>query len=133
AGALDLALAREPRAVIADFHEAARRHLAPVQAERDLVVAVVRAGDAEGQVVEDAFVETVHHGQAMGGREIDPRLRPRGLEVDAVFDRFLQHGRSPWVCRAESANTQPASMRPAATPSPHERAPRLALRRPSDI
>src|SRR4029077_12699799 len=91
AGTLDLALAGKARAVVTDFHEAARRHLGPIEAERDLVVAVVRARHPEGQVIEDALVEAVHHAQPVRGREIDAGLPARGFEVYALVDGFLQH------------------------------------------
>ena len=82
AGALDLALAALDLAVVdADFHEAGRRDLGPMHAERDLVVAVGAAGHREGQMVEDALVETVHEGQPVRGREIDPRLPLLGAAV----------------------------------------------------
>jgi hypothetical protein len=75
AGALDIARAAFDEAVVdADFHEARRRHLRPMHAEGNLVVAVAAAGHDQGQVVEDAFGEAVHMGQPMGGCEIDPRL-----------------------------------------------------------
>ena len=79
AGALDVALAGEPLAVIADFHEAACRHLGPVEAERDLVVAVVRARHAEGQVIEDALVE------ARASRRAGARRRDRRAPASARF------------------------------------------------
>jgi hypothetical protein len=91
AGALDVAFAGEPPPVIAHFHQAARRHLGPIEAERDLIVAVIRARHAEGQVIEDAFVEPPHHADPVRCREIDPRLPARGLEVDALLDGLLQH------------------------------------------
>ena len=76
-GALDFALAGEAGAVVADFHEAACGDLGPVQAEGNLVVAVVGARHAQGEVIENAFIEPVHHGEAMGGGEIDARLPAR--------------------------------------------------------
>ena len=93
AGALDVALAGLALAVVADLHEAARRHLGPVQAERDLVVAVVGAGHAEREVIEDPLVEAVHHGEPVRGREIDPRLPLRRADVDISLVLFL--GRRP--------------------------------------
>jgi hypothetical protein len=33
----------------------------------------------------------MHRGKTVCGREIDPRLPPCGVEVDAGLDRFLQH------------------------------------------
>jgi hypothetical protein len=33
----------------------------------------------------------MHHGEAVRRREVDSRLLTRGVEVDAVLDRFLQH------------------------------------------
>src|ERR1700730_6784747 len=111
AGLLDLALARLELAVVADFHEAARGHLGPVQAERDLVIAVVGAGDAQGEVVENALVEPVHHGEPVRGGEIDPRLPLRRGYVDAGLDRFQKHGLSPVGCWAvNSATAAVASM-----------------------
>src|SRR5438067_1033714 len=100
AGALDIALAGKPRAVIADFHEAACGHLGPIEAERDLVVAVARAGHAERQVIENAFVEAMHHAEPMRGREIDAGLPARGFEIYALVDGFLQHPSLPDVIGA---------------------------------
>src|SRR6201999_1848123 len=75
AGALDIAGAALHQAVVdADFHERRRRHLRPVHAERDLVIAVGTAGHDEGEVIEDALGEAVHMGEPMGCGEIDPRL-----------------------------------------------------------
>src|SRR3954447_1296995 len=75
AGTLDLTLAALDLAVVdADFHEAGRRDLGPMRAERDLVVAVSAARHREGQMVEDAFAKTLVEGQTMRGGEIDPRL-----------------------------------------------------------
>src|SRR5436305_2601415 len=96
AGALDLAFAGEPRAIVSDFHEAARRHLGPVEPERNLVVAIVGAGDPECQMVEDALMKVVHHAEPMRGGEIDARLPARGFEVYALLDGFLQHASPPW-------------------------------------
>ena len=73
AGLLDLPLAGEQLAIVADLHEAARRHLGPVQAERNLVVAFA-AGHPQRQVIEDPLVEPVHHRKPVGRGEIDPRL-----------------------------------------------------------
>ena len=97
AGLLDDPLAREQGAVVADLHEAARRHLGPVEPKRDLVVAVVPAGHPHRQVIEDSLVEAVHHGKAVGRGEIDPRLPLRQTDIDAVLDRFLKHDIFPRV------------------------------------
>ena len=75
AGALDIAGAALHLAVVdADLHEGRGLHLRPVQAERDLVVAVGLARHRQRQVIEDALVEAVHDGDAVGGGEIDARL-----------------------------------------------------------
>src|SRR5262249_37075945 len=105
---LDLALAGLERAVVAHFHEAARRHLGPMQPERDLVVAVVGAGHAQGEMVEDALVEPVHHGETMRGGEINPRLPLCRGHVDAALDRFQKHGWSPSVPIPKFANARAA-------------------------
>src|SRR5207249_12305573 len=64
-------------------HEAARRHLGPVQAERNLVVAFA-AGHPQRQVIEDPLVEPVHHRKPVGRGEIDPRLPLCRADVAAV-------------------------------------------------
>ena len=111
-GTFDHALAGEQRAIVADFHEAARGHLGPVQAERDLVVAVVVARHARGEVVEDALVEAVHHGHAMRGRQIDARLPLRGHRTSWWFRSIpTALGISPGgVCRI-AASCGPRSIR----------------------
>jgi hypothetical protein len=82
AGALDVAGAALDLAVVdADLHEGRGLHLRPVQAERDLVVAVGLAGDDEGEVVEDALVEPVLDGHAVGGGQIDAGLPLGGAAV----------------------------------------------------
>jgi hypothetical protein len=88
--AFDLPLAAQHRAVIADFHQAARRHLRPVQAERDLIIAVVFAGHRQGEMVEDSLAETVRHGHPMRRRQIDPRLPFRCIDRAARAVRFHQ-------------------------------------------
>jgi hypothetical protein len=52
-----------------------------MHAERDLVVAVAATRHREGQVIEDAFTETLVEGEAMRRREIDPRLPLLGAAV----------------------------------------------------
>src|SRR3954451_16281665 len=75
AGALDFPLAAFHRSVIdADLHEGRGRYLRPVHPERDLVIAVAAARHHEGQMIEDAFTETVHESQPVRGRQIDARL-----------------------------------------------------------
>ena len=66
-------------------------HLRPVHPERDLVVAVGAAGHDEGEVVEDALVEAVDDGDAVGGGEIDPGLPflGRGSFPQATFGETL--------------------------------------------
>jgi len=87
--ALDLALAAQHLAVIADFHQAARRHLRPMQPERDLVIAVVLARHGEREMVEDPFAEAVRHGHPVRRRQIDPRLPFRCVDRAAAA-RFHQ-------------------------------------------
>ena len=43
-------------------------------AEGDLVVAVGGAGHAKREVIENAFVEAIADGEAMGGGKVDARL-----------------------------------------------------------
>ena len=84
-GALHVAGAALHLAVVdADLHEGAGLHLRPVHAEGDLVVAVAPAGHRQGQVVEDALVEAVHHGDPVGGGEIDAGLPLAGLSTPHV-------------------------------------------------
>ncbi len=62
-----------------------------MQAERDLVVAVVPARHGEGEVVEDALAEAVPDGEAMRRREIDARLPLRlisGAPIALGFDQL---------------------------------------------
>ena len=77
---LHLALARVAGAVEADLHERGRGHLRPVQAERDLEVAVPLARHGEGEVVEDPLLEPVHDRDPVGRGEVDAGL-PLGLGV----------------------------------------------------
>ena len=86
AGLLDLAPAGAQLAVVAHFHETARRHLRPVQPERDLVIAFA-AGNPERQMIEDPLVELVHHREPVSRGEIDPRLPSRRADV-AALDRI---------------------------------------------
>src|SRR5262249_24609198 len=97
AGALPVAGAALHLAVInADLHEGAGAHFRPVQAERDLIVAVGLAGDRQREVVEDTFVEAMHHGKPVGGGKIDARLPFLGRAFLAADGRNLElHARSP--------------------------------------
>jgi len=45
-----------------------------MRAERNLVIAIVAAGHDEGQMIEDAFVETLPVSEPVRRSEIDPRL-----------------------------------------------------------
>ena len=73
-GAFDFALAAQAGAVVGHFHEAACGHFGPVQAERNLIVAVVVAGHAQGEMVENPFIQAMHDGQPVRGGQIDTRL-----------------------------------------------------------
>jgi hypothetical protein len=88
AGAFHVAGAALDLAVVdADLHEGRGRHFGPMHPKRDLVVAVAAAGNDEGQVVEDSLAETVHVGEPMRRREIDPRLPFLGAGVPERFRR----------------------------------------------
>jgi len=88
AGALHLALTALDLAIVdADFHEAGSRHLGPMGAERDLVVAVGAAGHHEGQMVEDAFGKSLDESEPVRGGEIDPRLPLLGAILAERFRR----------------------------------------------
>ena len=80
---LHLALARVAGPVEPDLHERGSGHLRPVQAERDLEVAVLLARHGEGEVVEDPLLEAVHHGEPVGRGEVDAGL-PLGLGVPGL-------------------------------------------------
>jgi hypothetical protein len=62
-----------------------------MQAEGDLVVAVGGAGHAQGEVVENALMEAVPHGEAMRRGKVDPRLvagvGERDVRGSVVFKR----------------------------------------------
>ena len=91
---LDLPFSGQLGAVVADFHQAAGGHFGPVQAERNLVVAVVRAGHAEGEVVENPLIQAMHHREAMRGGEVHPRLPAHGFDIEILgLQRFQRH----WV------------------------------------
>src|SRR5439155_14561217 len=105
--ALDLALAAQHRAVIADLHQNARRDLRPMQAERDLVVAIVPARHGQGEVVEDALAEAMADREAMRRREVDPRLPFRGIDGAPLTLPFNQsHLGSPLVIVAATEAKQ---------------------------
>src|SRR6185437_11279869 len=82
--------AAQHRAVIADLHQNAGGHLRPMEAKRDLVVAIVPARHGQREVVEDAFAEAMADGEAMGGGEIDPCLPLRFIGRAAVVLGFNQ-------------------------------------------
>ena len=88
--ALGLALAAQHPAVIGDFHQAASRHLGPMQSEGDLVVAVVAARHRQSEVVEDALAEPVLDRQTVRRREIDARLLLRLGDFVLVGSRRYQ-------------------------------------------
>src|SRR5579862_2931341 len=88
--ALDLARPAQDRAVIADLHQNTRRHLRPMETERDLVIAVVPARHGQGKMVEDALAEAVADGEAVRRREVDPRLPFRGIGGAALALLFDQ-------------------------------------------
>lgn len=69
--ALDVAAAAQQAAVVIDLQQAARGDLAPVQPERDLEMSIVGAGYGKGEMVEDAFAETLPVREPMCRREID--------------------------------------------------------------
>src|SRR4029077_4155766 len=74
----------------ADLHQDTRRHLRPVQTERDLVIAIVLIWHGQGKMVEDALAEAVADGEAMRRCEIDPRLPLRGIGGAALALLFNQ-------------------------------------------
>src|SRR5262249_37502407 len=86
----------------------------------DLVIAVVGAGNAQGEVVENALVEPVHHREPVRGGEIDPRLPLRRGYVDARLDRFQKHGLSPVGILAVNSATPAAASIAAARIAPNE-------------
>jgi hypothetical protein len=93
--ALHLAVA-EP-----NFHERTRLHLRPMQAEGYLIVAIGLARHGQGQVIEDALVQAVHHGGPMGRRQVDASLPFLSAAFLTRYGRYLKlHACPPWrACR----------------------------------
>src|ERR1700685_189114 len=58
-----------------------------MRAERDLVVTVAAARYDQSQMIENPFAEAVHIGEAMRGRQFDPRLPFLGAPVVEPFRR----------------------------------------------
>src|SRR5262249_3901707 len=105
------------RAVVADFHEAACRHLRPVQPERDLVVAIVAPRHTKGQMVENPLVETVHHRQTVRCRQIHAPLPLDGgkVSLNTSLDRLQRHDASfpsSSCCNAAYCSVKPLSSAP---------------------
>jgi hypothetical protein len=76
-GELDHALAFERLAGLVEHDHVARARLGPVQAEGQDQVAIVAAGHGDREVVVDAFLELVQHGEAVRGGQVDPGLAHR--------------------------------------------------------
>src|SRR5262249_1537376 len=125
----DLALAGDELAIVADLHETARRDFAPVQPERDLVIAVA-ARHPQGEVIEDALVKPVHHREPVRGGEIHPRLPSRRVDVAGLGPIGLQaHRRSPWLIRATASAPRRASSIPSSSGRILEATPSLTCTR----
>jgi hypothetical protein len=71
---LDDALAFERLAGFVEHDQVARARFRPVQAERQDQVAIVPSRHSHGEVVVDALVEFMQHGDAVCGSEVDLRL-----------------------------------------------------------
>src|SRR5262249_41107035 len=94
-GTLDLARAAQRAAVVTDLHQAAGGHLGPMQAKRDLQVAVFGTGYREGEVIEDSLAKPLPVRQAVRRREIDTRLPRHGIWRDIILPgRDQSHTRS---------------------------------------
>jgi hypothetical protein len=76
-GQLDVAFALERFARFVEHDHVARARLRPVQAERQNQVLVVAPRHGDREVVVDALLEVVEHGEAMRRSELDFRLRDR--------------------------------------------------------
>ena len=92
-GIFDDALAGQDVTLPAHFHEATCVHLGPMGAERDLIIAVSRAGHAGSQVVEDAFRKPLAETQPVGRGQVHPFvpllfLDRLGLYADDMVHRF---------------------------------------------
>ena len=81
---LRLALALQDLPGVAHFEEAARRDFRPVQAERDLQVAVRLAWNRAGQVVEDSFGKAVVMRDAVRRGKVALPLGPGDPELEAL-------------------------------------------------
>ena len=87
---LDFALAGQDAAVISHFHEAAGGDLGPMQAERNLIIAVVAGGNRQRQMVENAFVEAVLDGEPVRRGKIDPGLPAQGFGFEIIVSECHQ-------------------------------------------
>jgi hypothetical protein len=87
---LDLALARQQAAVVADLHEAACGDFRPMQTERDLVIAIVAAGHRQRQMIEDALMETVLDREPVRRCEVDARLAACRFEFPIIVPQRHQ-------------------------------------------
>src|SRR5262245_17951793 len=91
AGALNVTDAALRLAVVdPHFHERARLHLRPMQTEGNLIVAVGLARHGQGQVIENALVQPVHHGGAMGRSQVDAGLPLLGAAFLTRYWRYLK-------------------------------------------
>ncbi len=86
---LDHALAVERRAGLVEHDHVAGPRLGPVQAERQDQVAVVVAGDGDGEVVVDALFQFVQNRKAVRGGEVDLGLCDR---IDGARGRQWVNG-----------------------------------------
>ncbi|MNC86871.1 hypothetical protein D3C83_25570 [compost metagenome] len=91
---LDDALAFERPAGLVEHDHVARARLRPVQAEGQDQVAVVAPRHGDGEVVVDALLQLVEHGEAVRGGEMDLRL-PDGIDGAGGGKLVHGHGGSP--------------------------------------